>query len=90
MEPETQSEQPILRLDIFKAGRIVQYDRDEPGRGHAWARTECLTLEEGVRRMGYVEQTPRFLFPCGSFLHRLTVAIMVLRRIPIAWKEVGR
>ena len=53
------TEQPIRRLDIFKDGRIVQYDRDEPGRGHAWMRMECLTLEEGVRRMGYVAPPPK-------------------------------
>ena len=57
------TEQPIRRLDIFKDGRIVQYDRDEPGRGHAWMRMECLTLEEGVRRMGYVAPTAQATFP---------------------------
>jgi hypothetical protein len=48
-----QTEQPIQRLDKYKDGRIVFLDRDEPGRGHAFQRTECIDLAEGVQRMGY-------------------------------------
>ena len=50
------TEQPTQRLERYADGRIVFLDRDEPRRGHAFARTECVDLAEGVRRMGYAPE----------------------------------
>jgi translation elongation factor P/translation initiation factor 5A len=54
-----QTEQPIRKLEEYLDGRIVFCGREATGRGHAYARTVCVDLAEGVRRMGYLPEAAK-------------------------------
>ena len=42
------------RVLVMQPNALYVFDRDNPGRGHVWNGLLCLTMEEAVRRMGYV------------------------------------
>jgi hypothetical protein len=87
------TEQFIQILGRRKDGSIQFMDRDEVGLGHAFARTECVDLAEGVRRMGCVEaipeEKPRAFgkFDClADWIVSVTMVAILILGLIMAWR----
>ena len=87
------TEQFIQILGRRKDGSIQFMERDDIGLGHAFARTECVDLAEGVRRMGYVQAIPeeksrafgKFDCLADLIISVMMVAVFILGLI-MAWR----
>jgi hypothetical protein len=87
------TEQFIQILGRRKDGSIQFLDRAEVGLGHAFARTECVDIAEGVRSMGYVqailEEKPRAFgkFDClADWIVSVTMVAILILGLIMAWR----
>jgi hypothetical protein len=81
------TEQFIQILGRRKDGSIQFMERDDIGLGHAFARTECVDIAEGVRRMGCVEEAEEVAQPLPKKLWILVLicALMLLSGFVAGW-----
>jgi hypothetical protein len=85
------TEQFIQILGRRRDGSIQFMERDDIGLGHAFARTECVDLAEGVRRMGYMEEAEEVAQPLPKKLWILVFicALMLLSGFVAGWWAPG-